>query len=420
MSSHRIVVIDSDEATTKYLKYEIKKSGFEAFTANNAKEGLISAFQHRAHVVVMDPNIEDMTVDDVLERLRKDRRGSRSKLIAFSSLTNPEEIQKVINMGFDHYIAKEGDAVPNLMDAIIESIKTLEEERQQKDSDVDTLEAEIDALDSLFEPTPAVTPETPTITSTTPPPPKGSGKTIVFLSAKGGTGTSSICANLAHMINEREQLKVVLVDMVLPIGSLATIVGDEGPLNIVEISAMPGSETTIEAIQESLPTPKNWSFQLLAGSPNPEKAQEINISRVPVLINTLRNGYDYIFIDLGQSLSRISIPIITSADQIVLILSPDEATVAQSCSVWEFLGSQGVKEDQVYPIINRAVGLEGLTKTEIEEEIGIRISQAIPYMERKFTLANNQHQPILSKFPDDVATFSFRQIIQEIQERISI
>jgi hypothetical protein len=53
----------------------------------------------------------------------------------------------------------------------------------------------------------------------------------------------------------------------------------------------------------------------------------------------------------------------------------------------------------MYVILNRALGLVGLTKTQAEEILGLPIKTAIPYMEGNFALANNLHQSITTKYP---------------------
>lgn len=388
----RVLIIDPDPASTKYLAYELTKAGFEVFSSNIAKEGLILAYQNRPHVIIIDPNIKGLPLNELITKLRKDHRVSRSKIIAFSSLTNPDEIQNAINAGFFHYLNKEGDALPFL-------IEKTNEAAQLARSGTSPLKHSSKPSDPTTSPLKAL------------------GKTFVFLSAKGGIGTSSICANIAHLSNINNTLKVALVDLVLPIGSLSHILGYSGPLNIIEAANMTTAEATQEYLSQALPKPDNWNVQLMAGSPSAELANELDVSRIPVIIDTLKRFYDYVFIDLGKSLSRISMPIITSADQVVLTLSLDPATVALTKSVWEFLKDQGIRNDQSYFIINRAVGLEGLPKSEVESQLEIIIPIAVPYMGGDFTLANNLNQPLATKFPQDAVTISLRQASQEIITR---
>ncbi len=395
MTGHRLLIIDRDEANIKFLDFNFQKEGYLVFTASNMKEGLIEAFKNRPHVIIFDPQVNDIPFAEFVRKLRKDRRVTKSKLIAFSSLTKPEDIQKLQTINLDHCLTKESNAFPVLN----ESVK--------------------DAIHDLISRHPAPQ-KTPPILDTTTIVKEKEGKIIVFLSAKGGTGTSSICANLAHISNERKDQQVAVVDLVLPIGSIATIVGYQEPFNIVKAAAMDLAEISPNFLKENLHQPERWNFHLLAGSPDPKQANDLDVSRIPDIINIMKKSFDFIFIDLGRSLSRISLPIIQSADQIVLILSLDEATALLTYSLWDFLQSISIKKEDVYMLINRAIGLEGFSKAEVEEKLGVLITNSIPHLGREFTIANNMHQPILDKLPDDAAIIAMRQAVREINQKIKI
>ena len=398
MTNFRILILDEDPATTKYLAYQFSKEEFDVFTSNNFKEGLILAYQNRPHVVVLDPNIELEKLKDLLARFQKDRRVSRSKLIAFSSLTNPNEIQTAIDLGFYEYIPKSGNSIPTLVNAAKEAAKRARRGTGGLGNSPSKPQEEV--------------PQPIEIAPSDP----NSGKTIVFMSAKGGVGTSSICANVAHNTQAILNKSSVLVDMVLPIGSLSSIVGGENRSSIIS-----ATETSSKAMTGQLGTfltsPPNWRLKFLAGSLNPEEANSLDVSRIPVLIENLKRMADFVYVDLGKSLSRISLPIIKSADQVVIVMGLDKVTAKQTLATWKYLQSQGIHEDQVYFIINRSISLEGYTKPEVEEDFGFHIPLAIPYMGRNFTLSNNQNVPIISKFPEDAVTISVTQATREIVKR---
>ncbi len=121
-------------------------------------------------------------------------------------------------------------------------------------------------------------------------------------------------------------------------------------------------------------------------------------------------------IDLGRSLSRISMPLIENADLIALIVSTDQSTISLTKTVWEYLQSKGVEPARVYAILNRAVGLEGVTKIEAEKIIGLEIKTSMPYLGSNFALANNQHLPFSQKFSKDTAAIVFRETAQEMAD----
>jgi hypothetical protein len=84
--------------------------------------------------------------------------------------------------------------------------------------------------------------------------------------------------------------------------------------------------------------------------------------------------------------------------------------------LWHYLSGEGIQPKRVFPILNRAVGLEGLTKAEAEKILGLDIKLMIPYMMGNFTLANNQNTPISIKFPTDTATMVMKQASIEMTQ----
>jgi pilus assembly protein CpaE len=239
----------------------------------------------------------------------------------------------------------------------------------------------------------------------------------VFLSAKGGTGTSSMCANIAQCIATiSPELDMAVMDLVLPIGSLASIVGYNGDFNIVTAASHSMDDLNGSYLRRTLDRLDNWQFRLLAGSPNPEVANSLDASCIPVLINAFRQAFDLTFVDLGRSLSRISLPVILDADVVVIVTSTDLATITLTKTVWEFLKSQGLDQKQIYLLINRSLGAEGLSKSDAERILEMNIRATVPYLGGAVSLANNQHLPILVKMPTDTAAMMIDQISHEIIE----
>ena len=392
MSGYQVLLIDQDSSTTLYLEQEFKKIGFQVYVANTLKEGLIYTYQHRPQVIILDPPINDPELEEFVKKVKKDWRISTTKLIAFSSLSNTNEIQTALNLGLHDYVIKERNSVPVLIRKVLEAAESSRNEHS---------------------PTQKKSPEEYKSGSLAP-----TGKTVVFLSGKGGIGTSSLCANIAHTLNINKDYKISVVDLVLPIGSLSTIVGLDESIDIVQATTYDHTKDLISFLSDSLTKPSNWNFQLLAGSDSPAQSDALDVSRIFIVLNALKHISDYIFIDLGKTLSRISLPIITSADQIVLTMSLDQTTVEHTKTVWNFLQTQGVEKNQIYFLINRAVGLEGMAKSQVEDILGTVIQLAIPYMGGNFALANNLHQPVVDKFPQDSVSISLRQASNEIFRRI--
>ncbi len=387
MAGNKILIVDADIASRNFVAAALQKDGHHVLQAASGREGLILAWRDRPEVIIMDPVMADLQGEEFVTRLRSDARTARVPLIALSSDPQPARVPLIalssdpqparvrscMEAGFSEYLVKTVQAIP----ALIETVGRLGGDTAA------------------------------TI--------KSGGLLMVFLSAKGGTGTSSLCANIAmNIAHNQPEARVAVADIILPIGSIAEIVGYEGNQNLITIADMPASETTPEFFREHLAELANWQFHLLAGSSDPENGNQLKVGRIGDIVDALKASYDFVLLDLGRSLSRFSLPLIEHADLIVMIVSTDLGTVRLTKTVWEYLRSKGVQASSIYTILNRAVGLEGLTKTEAEKIIGVEIKTAMPYLGSNFSLANNQHQPIASKFPQDTASIVLKEAAQQM------
>lgn len=376
MLGKSILILDENPASLTFLAKTLREKQFTVLEAPSGKEALIVAWRDTPDLILFDPVLSDIKDADFISKIRSNARTSRTPLIAISSDPGPARRDACVKAGVNEFIVKSSQALPALEQALARLF-------------VVEAKVEVEAA------------------------PKEGGKNgllMVFLSAKGGTGTSSLCANLAMNIQALQpEARVVVADLVLPIGSIGQIVGYEGKLNLVTVADLPTEETNREYFRKNLPQPELWKFQLLAGSPDPQHGNILKGDRIDEIVDTLRSTFDFIILDIGRSLSRISLPLIKEADLIPLIVATDQSTVQLTKTVWEYLQAQGIENQNVYAILNRAVGLEGLTKSEAETIIGLEIKKAMPYMGSNFALANNLNQPITIKYPTDTASIVLKE-----------
>ncbi len=190
-----ILVIDADAASRNYLTVMLHKSGYAVLLASLGREGLISAWKDRPDIIVFDPEMPDITGSELLTRLRQDRRTSIVPVVALSSRQDPNDKSEMLSAGCNNYLTKSSQALSQLLELIPRLLRE---------------ESIVPGKRGILE---------------------------VFLSAKGGTGTSSLCANIAMCLgSEKIETKVAVMDLVLPIGSIADIVGYTEKLNLVTVA----------------------------------------------------------------------------------------------------------------------------------------------------------------------------------------
>jgi MinD-like ATPase involved in chromosome partitioning or flagellar assembly len=374
MAEKKILIVDSDAASRKFVARSLLDQKYEVVQAESGKEGLILAWRDRPDLAVIDPTIADLPGEELARKLKQDPRSANMPLIALSSDASAARVKSCLDAGFNEYIPKSGQALVALKEVTNRLLLGV------------TIGHD-----------------------------KRGGLLMTFLSAKGGTGTSSICANIAMNIGHNQpETRVAVVDMVLPIGSIAPIVGYNGSQNIVTVSEMPPEEITPDFFRENLASLELWRFNLLAGAPDPETSNYLKVGCIGDMISALKDSYDYILVDIGRALSKITLPLIQQADLNVLVMSTDISTVTLTKTVLEYLKSKNLHVDSIFTILNRVVGLEGLSKAETEKALDMPVKVTVPYLSSNMGFANSQHQPFTLKFPKDTASIVFQDTAREI------
>jgi DNA-binding response OmpR family regulator len=192
MPEKKVLVIDADVASRNFVVRSLVNQKYDVIQAGSGKEGLIYAWRDHPDLAIIDPTIGDIAGEELAAKLKQDSRTANMPLVALSGDQSAMRTKSCLDAGFNEYIVKSGQA----MEILVETVGR------------------------LLGGTAAIA--------------RQGGLLMMFLSAKGGTGTSSICANIAMNIGQNQpEARTIVVDMVLPIGSIAPIVGYDGPQNIV-------------------------------------------------------------------------------------------------------------------------------------------------------------------------------------------
>ena len=206
MVGKTILILDENEASRKFLVNLLRQKQFEVLNASSGKEALIIAWRDEPDLILFDPALSDITAGEFVQKLRHNARTADTPIIALSSDPGSARKEACLNAGVNEYLIKSSGT--------------------------------LHALDEIFKR--VFDAQTPIEVVSNEAKAQEKGLLIVFLSAKGGTGTSSLCANLAMNIKMHQpEASVVVADLVLPIGSIAQIVGYAGKINLVTVADLP-------------------------------------------------------------------------------------------------------------------------------------------------------------------------------------
>jgi len=379
-----ILLIEPDATAAEFMRRTLTRAGYVAKAESTAKEGLIHAWRDPPDTIILELDLPDVNGLDLVRKLRSDSRTSRTTLVGLSYRRQPEEVKAALAAGLDGYFVKQPDAVEGLMRFLAQT-----RARAQATTEDGT---------SPLQP----------------------GRLIIFLSAKGGVGTSSLCMNVSwQLASQIPGQQLAVIDFVLPIGSLAQIAGVAPTFNLVGLTEQPPEAVTPDYIRRTIPSVGGWGFRLLPGPPSPADSARLQNDRLAPILQTMRVTFEFLVMDVGRNLSRLSLLVLSQAEAVVLVLTPDPVVAAMTASVLRFLAEQGIPDERILLVSNRVLGVEDMAGSALQDSVGRRIVGSLPHLGESMSLANRFHSPLLVRYPNETASLALRDIASAVLGRIS-
>jgi Flp pilus assembly CpaE family ATPase len=359
-----VLHIEPDPQTAEFIQHTLEQGEYRVTSVQTGKEGLISAWRDQPEIIICELELPDIDGGKLIQKLRSDHRTRKKTIIALTSRKDPASTIKAKESGVDRYFVKQPGAVAMLVDYLERGEDALREHGHTSGS-------------------------------------SSHGHITSLIGIKGGSGTSSLALNLAHLVGlTLGEGRVLVVDFDLPMGSLAAISGVRGKLALDQLLVQEPQALANMALHENVLIPQAWSCAVLPGLKHPEPLDDWSSSNIPALLQALRDRYEHIVVDLGRDLSPPGRAVLAQSDHVLLILQPDEECVSRAKSVFSYLRKIGTERDKIHFITNRPLPSESLTARSTEQTLGHSILGAVPYMGDEVTLVNRLHAPIAMRFPE--------------------
>lgn len=143
-----------------------------------------------------------------------------------------------------------------------------------------------------------------------------------------GEGVSTVALNLAYSL-EMDKKRVILVDADWKTPSLAKMTGTKTQGGLAE-AIQTGK------LEDCLSLVKGKNIGLLASAkPQKNPYSLLNSKELPMIMQRLRNGADYIIIDAGSCEESENVRLADLCDRILYVIKQDEATGAQILNALE-------------------------------------------------------------------------------------
>ncbi len=237
------------------------------------------------------------------------------------------------------------------------------------------------------------------------------GEIIAVYSPKGGSGCSTIAANLALSLTD-SQGRVALVDGDLQFGDVAVLLNLQPTRTISDlVPHMDGLD--VELVSDVL-SAHPAGTKILLGPPRPDIADMITADDMRDILKNLRVLYDYTIVDTACYLDDVALTILELSDRILLVMTPDIPTIKNVRLFVEVLEALDYLS-KTRLIVNKTGRSDGITDKDIAAHIKHSVWGTIPRDNGTVTAAANQGIPVVISSHKSPVAKSIAQLADSIR-----
>jgi pilus assembly protein CpaE len=208
-----------------------------------------------------------------------------------------------------------------------------------------------------------------------------------------------IAVNIATWLAARAPGRVLIVDLDLQFGQVATHLNLKPQLTVAELARDDQSLREPELLR-TYAIQHDSGLAVLAAPGTPEPGRLITAEQVNLLLSTARTAYDTIVIDAGSELDERSLAVVERAEATVIPIVPEIGALKALHSLLEYLTEVGSAAATATFVLNHLFAREMLSMKQIEAAIGTKVTAEIPYDAGLYLKAVNEGIPIVHGAPN--------------------
>ncbi|MDR3518769.1 MAG: AAA family ATPase [Azospirillaceae bacterium] len=204
------------------------------------------------------------------------------------------------------------------------------------------------------------------------------GKVICVTGARGGVGTTTFCANLAHMMSEESGRRVALVDLDLQCGSLPMMLGLKSTVGFMEALRNPHRVDNL-FIDRTLIRKSDKLFVLSAEEPL-DDTTAFDPASLDVIFQTLSQRFHYVILDLPRHPGELYRRVLEHAAVRVILANGTLTSIRDTIRITRMIGREDLGQ-RAYVLLNHTTphGRAEISRLDFEKAVGRRIDFEIPY-----------------------------------------
>ncbi|MDX1388133.1 MAG: AAA family ATPase [Acidobacteriota bacterium] len=199
------------------------------------------------------------------------------------------------------------------------------------------------------------------------------GHLLMVFSAKGGTGSTAVAANLATELHRLSRKRTLLVDLDLELGESALVMGVEPKFSVVDL--VRNFHRVDSRLLASYIERHETGVEILSAPYQPADYEAVSADRVRQVLQFLKQHFDYIVVDAPKTFTPATMGAFEEADRVYLVTTADIPSLRNLTRSINLVRSFGRKkaDDWIRLLVNRFDPNQVVTTAEIEKTLGIEV-----------------------------------------------
>jgi pilus assembly protein CpaE len=243
------------------------------------------------------------------------------------------------------------------------------------------------------------------------------GRVIAVVGAKGGVGASTIAHNIAFSISHDLALDAVVTDLDLAFGTAGLDFNQDPPQGIAEAVFSPDRIDT--AFVDRLLAKCTDHLSLLAAPATLDRVYDFGADAFDSIFDTLRVTVPCVVLDVPHQWTGWSKQALSSADDILIVASPDLANLRNAKNIYDFLKAARPNDRLPRYCLNQ-VGVPKrpeIKTADFAKALEDQPVAIIPFEPQIFGAAANNGQMIAEISSGHRTAETFRQLAQQLTGR---
>ena len=243
------------------------------------------------------------------------------------------------------------------------------------------------------------------------------GQSFVFVGAKGGSGSSTVCHNTAWAIAKIMASDILIADFDLPFGT-AGLDFNQDPLQGIA-DALSNPERLDEVVLDRLLSKCTDHLSLFAAPGTLDRDYDLSVKDCEIVLDVVRNNLPYVAIDLPHLWTSWARQIILNSDEVVITAVPDLANLRNAKNLMDLIKAERGNDGPPMLVLNQ-VGLPKrpeISVADFSSALEIEPTIVIDYDAQTFGTAANNGQMIEEVSTKARAGEQFRELALKLTNR---